>query len=140
MDEMQPMPADWTAPDITRFTCDWFTSGRMVVQQCASCSTLQHPPEEICHVCGGFEFAGHELPPTGTIHSFTIVRHAVTGALADSLPYAVVLVSLDGAPQLRVVGNMPGTQAGDITIGRAVEAYWEQRGEALIPQWRLTPS
>jgi len=45
---------------------------------------------------------------TGTVHSFTVVHHSVADALDAVVPYTVVLVSLDAAPQLRVVGNLVG--------------------------------
>ena len=62
-------------------------------------------------------------------------------ARSDGVPYAVVLVSLDDAPELRVVGNMPGVPIEDIRIGMAVEAIWEERhaddgAVILLPQWQ----
>ena len=54
------------------------------------------------------------------------------------MPYTVVLVSLDEAPHLRVVGNLDGD---DVRIGMAVVPYWEERAAddgttILLPQWR----
>jgi uncharacterized OB-fold protein len=71
------------------------------------------------------------------VHSYTVVHYAANRALADSVPYTVVLVSLDDAPQLRVVGNMEG----NVEIGMPVVAYWEERvaedGTIVqLPQWR----
>ena len=47
------LPEDWALPALTPFNEAWFTSGALAVQRCTSCATLQHPPEEICHACGG---------------------------------------------------------------------------------------
>ncbi len=47
----------------------------------------------------------------GTVHSYTVVHYAANRALADAVPYTVVLVSLDDAPHLRVVGNIEGPVA-----------------------------
>ena len=90
----------------TPFNRDWFTTGELAVQKCEACGTLQHPPEEICHVCGSMAFTTTVLPGTGTVYSFTVVHHSVHAALDAAVPYAVVLVSLDAAPDLRVVGNL----------------------------------
>jgi uncharacterized OB-fold protein len=54
------------------------------------------------------------------------------------VPYTVVLVSLDDAPQIRVVGNIPGT---DVHIGMPVVAEWDEHTAddgttILLPQWR----
>ena len=134
---MAALPEDWALPAITPFNEAWFTSGAIVVQRCASCATLQHPPEEVCAACGAMAFDHVELAPTGTVHSLTVVHYAANAALADAVPYTVVLVSLDDAPQLRVVGNLDG----DVAIGLPVVATWERRvaddgTEILLPQWR----
>ena len=138
---MGTLPTDWGLPEITPANETWFTSGELAVQQCASCETLQHPPEEICHACLGTEFTTRALAPVGTVHSYTVVHYPTNPALADAVPYAVVLVSLDDAPHLRVVGNMPETPLDDVRIGLRVVPYWEERvvddGVVVrLPQWR----
>ena len=135
---MPALPEDWALPAITTFNEAWFTSGAIVVQRCASCATLQHPPEEVCAACGAMAFDHVPLAPTGTVHSFTVVHYAANPALADAVPYTVVLVSLDAAPHIRVVGNLDGV---DVTIGMPVVATWDRRTaddgtEILLPQWR----
>ena len=69
------------------------------------------------------------------------MRHAVNAALEASVPYVVVLVSLDEVPEVRVVGNLLDTAPEDVTIGMAVETVWQDRvtedGETVrLPQWR----
>jgi hypothetical protein len=140
---MGVLPDDWTLPALSPHNRAWFTSGTLAVQRCASCETLQHPPEEVCHVCLGTTFDTVALAPRGTVHSYTVVHHATNPALAASVPYAVVLVSLDDAPHLRVVGNMPGTPCEDVKIGTPVSAFWEERVDGngapiRLVQWRRT--
>ncbi len=132
---------EWSLPAVDAFNRDWFTSGRIAVQECSACGALQHPPEEICAACGDMAFTSRTLAPTGTVHSYTIVHHAANGALAPSIPYAVVLVALDDAPEVRVVGNLLDAAVEDVVIGLPVEAVWEERstddGETIrLPQWR----
>ena len=138
---MGGLPSDWTLPALTPINRDWFTSGALVIQRCVACGTLQHPPEEVCHVCLAVEFDTTTLAPRGTVHSYTIVHHATNPALASSVPYTVVLVSLDDAPHLRVVGNMPTTPCEAVRIGLAVVPYWDDRvdgeGNAIrLVQWQ----
>jgi uncharacterized protein len=135
---MAVLPEDWALPQLTPWNEAWFTSGAIVVQRCATCGTLQHPPEEVCHACGAMSFDHVTLGPTGTVHSYTIAHYAANAALAGSVPYTVVLVSLDDAPQIRVVGNLPGT---DVSIGMRVVADWDEHTaedgtRILLPQWR----
>jgi uncharacterized protein len=134
---MAALPDDWGLPQLTPANQVWFTSGALAVQRCAACSTLQHPPEEVCHGCGGMDFDVEVLAPRGTVHSYTVVHYPANPALASSVPYTVVLVSLDDAPHLRVVGNIEG----DVRIGMPVVPYWEERvtddgARILLPQWR----
>lgn len=141
---MGALPDDWTLPALDARTTAWFTSGELAVQECAGCGTRQHPPEEVCHHCGSMSFGHVALSPRGTVHSYTVAHYPVHPRLAGSVPYTVVLVSLDDAPEVRVVGNLSDgpaeAGAGKVFIGMPVEAFWEERevdGEVVrLPQWR----
>jgi uncharacterized OB-fold protein len=131
------LPAGWAVPALDPCNREWFTSGTLAVQRCQRCATLQHPPEEICHACGSLELGTTPLTGRGTVHSFTVVHYAASPALAGAVPYTVVLVSLDDAPRLRVVGNL---LEGDARIGLPVRAVWEERTTddgttVILPQW-----
>ena len=134
---MGALPRDWGIPELTPTNTAWFTSGALAIQRCTACATLQHPPEEVCHACGAMDFDVEVLAPRGTVHSFTVVHYPANPALADAVPYTVVLVSLDEAPHLRVVGNLEG----EARIGMPVVPFWEERaaddGTVIrLPQWR----
>lgn len=139
---MGAMPDGWTLPEITPFNEAWFTSGSLAVQRCTTCATRQHPPEEICHVCGSMTFDHVTLAPRGTVASYTVIHYAAHPALAAVVPYTVVLVSLDDAPELRVVGDLEdGGDGAGVEIGMAVVPYWDERVAddgtvVLLPQWR----
>jgi uncharacterized OB-fold protein len=137
---MGVLPDDWTLPDITPINKAWFTSAQLAVQVCARCGARQHPPEEVCHACGGFEFSTETFSPKGTVYSYTIAHYPVNRALAASVPYAVVLVSLDEAPDVRVIGNVTDVPVEEIHIGMPVQAVWDERtaedGQVIrLVQW-----
>ena len=134
---MAALPRDWGVPELSETNEAWFTLGALTVQRCRACATRQHPPEEVCHACGATDFDVDVLAPSGTVHSFTVVHHAANPALSASVPYTVVLVSLDDAPELRVVGNLDG----EVRIGMKVVPWWEERTAddgtlVRLPQWR----
>ena len=134
------LPDDWTLPALTDSNRAWFTSGKLLVQECSDCGATRHPPEEICHECGSLDHGHRELAPTGTVHSYTIAHYAVNRALADHVPYAVVLVSIDQQPEVRIVGNLLGVPPDAVEIGMAVRAVWldvtNDLGEELkLLQW-----
>ncbi len=138
------MPEDWVIPAIEPNTEAFFTSGRMLIQRCTACGYLQHPPEDICHACQRFAFDLQECSGRGTIFSFTVVHHAVHPSLET--PYTVVLVSLDDAPHVRIVGNLIDVPHEEVHIGMSVRALWEEvhdtnTGETiLLPQWVQDPT
>ncbi len=136
------LPSDWTLPSLEPHTEAFFTSGRMLIQSCAGCGTVQHPPEVICHSCLGSDFHEREVRGEGTIHSFIIVHHPAHPSLVDSVPYAVVLVSLDEIPEVRITGNLPGTPLDQVRIGLPVRASWNEfQGSDgttyRLPQWEV---
>ena len=127
-------------PALTPFNRAWFTSGTLAVQHCPSCDLLQHPPEELCHRCSRFDLGTRVLAPTGRVHSFTVVHHAASPHLSEEVPYTVVLVGLDDAPDVRVIGDLVSDDPGEVHIGLPVEAFWtdhEIDGEVIrLPHWR----
>jgi uncharacterized OB-fold protein len=127
-------------PALTPFNRAWFTSGALAVQQCPSCRVFQHPPEELCHRCGTFDLETEVLAPTGHVHSYTVVHHAARPQLSDAVPYAVLLVALDQAPDVRVVADLVNGDPHGVYIGMPVEAVWTDHhldGETIrLPHWR----
>ena len=139
------MPKDWTLPAVTPANQAFFTSGRMVLQSCMSCRTVQHPPEDVCHNCQATEFEGCESEGIGSVYSYTVVHHPPHPALAKSVPYAVVLVSLDDFTHVRITGNLLGLPPDRVSIGLRVRAVWEEvegpDGTLLrLPQWEALES
>jgi uncharacterized OB-fold protein len=132
---------DWLLPALDARNRDWFTSGRLLLQACTRCEAAQFPPEDACRSCGSFELGTRESAGRGHVESVVVVHHPVHPALRAHVPYAVVLVSLDDAPGVRLVGNVLKRAPHEIAIGDAVRvAYEETRdpdsGETLrIPQW-----
>jgi uncharacterized OB-fold protein len=136
------LPADWTLPALEPHTEAFFTSGRMLIQRCADCQSVQHPPEVICHKCLGSQFDEREVRGEGTVHSFIIVHHPAHPSLADSVPYAVVLVSLDELPEVRITGNLLDTPLDQIRIGMQLRATWNEFEGSdgttyRLPQWEV---
>ena len=131
----------WMLPALDEANRDFFTSGKIVLRECTACKTIQHPPEELCHMCGGYEFRGREVAGTGTIYSHTVVRHPIHPGLSERVPYIVVLVSLDELPAVRITGNLLEAGPEEVRVGLAVRAVWEEipdpeSGETLrLPQW-----
>lgn len=137
---------DWTLPRIDARTRAWFTAGRLMVQRCEDCGAWQHPPEDVCGHCQGTRLGFHPCGETGRIESYVIVHRAVHPKLEAHVPYAVALVSLDGAEGVNVLGNVLNRPPDALAVGQAVRAVFETvpdpgGGESLrIPQWEVVES
>ncbi len=106
--------------------------GELVVRVCSECRADLHLPRENCPDCGAFSREWRRLPPTGTLHSWTVVEHQVHPA--HPVPYAVVLVEVDETEGVRLLGCIDGRP--DLEIGQRMEAWFEQVGDVTLPQWR----
>jgi len=81
-----------------------------------------------------------ELPGTGRVYTYTIVRQAFIPSLQDRLPYVVIAVELDGADGVRIVSNLVDAEPGDMAVDMAVEVAWEDMGpELAVPRFRVAP-
>jgi hypothetical protein len=69
----------------------------------------------------------------GTVHSFVVHHHPPTPGRVP--PYVVVLVDL--AEGVRVVGELLGADPADVVVGMPVELGWQDGGDSLVlPAWR----
>ena len=133
----------WLVPVLDEHNRAYFTAGELMVQSCRACAHAQHPPEDVCRSCGSHDVAPRASRGRGRVESVIVVHRAVHPALKDRVPYAVVLVSLDDAPGVNLVGNVRGAKPHDIAIGARVRVVFEEvthpdGGERLlIPQWEL---
>ena len=131
----------WGLPALDHLNTAFFTNGKLVVQQCSKCALFQHPPEDVCQACQSFELRHFESAGAGKVESVAVVHHPIHPGLADQVPYAIVVVSVDDAPGVLVVGNGIGKPPGEFRIGEPVRAVMEdvddpKTGQRLtIPQW-----
>jgi uncharacterized OB-fold protein len=134
---------DWMLPGVDALTKRFFTAGQLVFQQCARCGFVQHPPTDVCGACQSFEFGERASAGRGRIEAVTIAHYAVHPALKDRVPYAVVLVSIDDVPGVRVIGNIVNRAPHEVRVGQPARVCFEdakdpQTGELLrIPQWEI---
>lgn len=81
-------------------------SGRLAVCRCVGCDQVLHPPRGMCFACHGTDVAWVPVAPRGRLVSWTVAEFEVHPAFPA--PYTVVLVELEDAPGVRLVGHLPG--------------------------------
>ena len=118
---------------------DALVEHRLLLPRCASCSSWQWPAEVLCHECRSFDIAWEEVVATGTVFSWTRVWHPAREGLEPAVPYVVVVVEVDGAPGVRLVGNLLGERTQPVVIGEPVTGVFEDHDGPLrytLLQWQ----
>jgi uncharacterized OB-fold protein len=112
--------------------------GRLQVKRCGACGRHHWPPRLGCPRCGSGDLAWVEVAPKGTIYSWTVVHRSQTPGFEPEVPYAVVLVALDAAPGVRMVGNLVHCPLDRLAAGLAVEAVFTPApdGSVTLVNWR----
>jgi uncharacterized protein len=120
--------------DDNRFFWQGVSDGRLLVQRCASCGALRHPPGPMCPRCQTLEWDTVEASGRGTVYSYVLSHHPTE---PDAEPRLVVLVDLEEG--VRLVANLVGVPWPEVTNGMAVEAFFAEVDGVMLPQFRPAP-
>jgi uncharacterized protein len=104
---------------------------RLLLQQCASCGTLRHPPVPMCGVCHATEWTTSEAQGTGTVHSWVVSKPPSAPTDPGRI---VVLVELTEG--LRIVGNLVDVEQADVRNEMPVEVCFREYDGVVLPQFR----
>jgi uncharacterized OB-fold protein len=99
---------------------DGLKTHRMLVQQCDDCGTRQWYPREMCSACSSFSLSWAAVEPEGEVYTFTTQHHPTGSKFDADIPYTVVVVRLDEAPEINLVGRLVGTETAAVRIGMKV--------------------
>jgi uncharacterized protein len=114
---------------------EYFWSGvqrhELLLQRCANCHTLRHPPVPMCGRCHSLEWDTQAAIGHGTVHSWIVSHHPTE---PDAEPRIVALVDLAEGP--RFVSNLLGIDAADVRNEMPVELCFEEIDGVLLPQFR----
>ncbi len=128
-----PVPDQWTQP-----FWDAAKRGVLELQRCQSCGHFQHPPYPTCLNCMGIDLKFEPVGGTGTIYAYTYMHHTGDKRFAPAVPYASIVVELDGAPGALMAGNLLGVPHTEAKVGRRVEVVFEPLNDDInLPQFRL---
>lgn len=91
----------------------------LTMQRCDSCRRLVWYPRFICPHCGESKLCWEKLSGDGVVYAVSVHHRAAFPALADSVPYSVVLVELDEG--VRLMSNVFGAPPA---VGDRVSVAW----------------
>ena len=114
-------------PD-TQFFWDGVRDHRLLVQQCASCGALRHPPRPMCPACQSLEWDAIEATGRGTVYSFVIPHHPPLPWFPE--PYVVALIDLEEGT--RIVSNVVGVAPDAVAVGTVVAVRFEHFDDDVV--------
>ena len=120
-----PQPSEESAP-----FWEALKERRLVVQRCAACGAICHPPRAKCGSCGAMEFVWQESEGRGEVHSYVITHQAVHPALRGYTPFATVEVALDEG--VHITSNLIDTPPEQVAIGQRVQVEFLDVGEGVV--------
>lgn len=137
---MNQSPQQKPLPEITDLTRPFWTAardGKLVMQKCQACATMQFYPKPWCIECGSRRLEWVEVRKGGTVYSHTIATTVMMNlpGWKEELPVVLCLVDLDDGP--RMYAQLTGCDADGPHVGMRVEAYFEPISDkAGIPKFR----
>ncbi len=103
---------------------------RMEAAECSNCSTVSFPPRLVCEFCGERDFNEYDLPESGTVKTYTVIR-VPPDKFDEEAPYVIGIIELEG--DLRITSQITGCDIEDVEIGMEVKAEFrriQEDGEA----------
>ncbi len=130
---LRPRPA--LTPD-NAFFFDGARRGELLIQRCASCASLRHPPRPACAACRSFEWDTLVASGRGTVYSYVVVHHPQVPAFDYPLPIAVVALE-EGT---RLVADLVGVAPDAVSVGMPVVVEFVAVDDDLtLPMFRPAP-
>ncbi len=121
--------------DYDRDTGPFFEAARehrLIYRHCGDCGRGAQVPTATCRHCGSTATEWREASGKGALYSWTTVMNPVHPAYP--VPYTIVVVCLDDAPDVRLIGRIDGVP--ELRAGQAMKLWFEDLGEGqALPQW-----
>jgi hypothetical protein len=114
---------------------DGVAQRKLLLQSCADCGALRHPPGPMCPRCRSLRWETHEASGRGTVYTWLVSRHPTE---PDARPRIAALVEL--AEHVRLVTNLVDVDAVDVRNDMPVELTFVDYGGIVLPQFRPAPS
>ena len=123
-------------PVMTRDTSFFWQGAQkhhLLIQRCAACHTVRHPPTAACSECGKLEWDSIESSGLGEVYSYTVVHFPVVEPFKS--PYVVALVALEDG--VRLISEVIGSPPESMRIGMPVLLDWLECDKDLtLPVFR----
>jgi uncharacterized OB-fold protein/acyl dehydratase len=126
-----PRPRPGTTHD-NRFFFEGAKEHRLLIQRCAACQALRHPPQPRCDKCGSYDWDALQSSGRGVVYSYVVNHYPQVPAFDYPLP--IGLIELEEGT--RLVAQLVDVPVEDIAVGMPVEVTWIEDGDLTIPAFK----
>lgn len=127
---MRPLP-ELTAENTAFWTGG--AEGKLMITFCSDCDAAIHPPQVVCPKCLSENVKPRAVAGTGTVYTCTVNHQPWMPGMV--VPFALAVVDVDGAPGVRVTGEVVDTPPDRVAIGKAMRVRFLPLDDIWIPQW-----
>jgi len=109
-------------------------------QRCAACGRVRHPPGPGCPACASLASDWVAAGDDAELFAFTVVRHAVSPALAAFVPYNIAIVTFPSLDGVRLISNVTDVAPDGLHIGLRLMLDWQEASNGIpLPRFRRRP-
>jgi uncharacterized OB-fold protein len=127
-----PYADEYTAPFWEKTLQEQLSAPR-----CTKCGTFRMPPHRFCPKCRAQEIEWVDIPGTGKVYSFIVVRQALRPDMLEYVPYMPAVIEADGAPGMRFISNVVDCEPEQVAVDMPVQVAWDHMSDTLVfPRWR----
>ncbi|MBV8998452.1 MAG: Zn-ribbon domain-containing OB-fold protein [Solirubrobacterales bacterium] len=108
--------------------------GELQIVRCGECGYYVHPPSPRCPRCLSENVAPSPVSGRGRVYTYTVNQRAWSPGL--EVPYVIAIVQLDEQPDLRLMTNIVGCSADQVSIDMPVQVEFREQGQAFAPVFR----
>lgn len=105
-------------------------AGVLLIGFCEECQRYEHPSTIMCSRCRA-DLAQRDVSGRGSVLAVTVNHHEWVDWMET--PYAIAVVALDEAPNVRLTTNVIDCPPEDVAIGMSVQARFIERGGRVLP-------
>lgn len=125
-------PLPWPNPTTQPFF-DAARAHRLELQRCPRDGFFYYPRSR-CPTCLGDDWSWEPVSGRGEVYAFTVDRAGHDPMQASRMPLVIAAVGLAEGP--RMTANIVGCDPGDVHVGLAVEASYEDLDEITVVHFR----
>lgn len=117
----------------TSFFWDGARQHRLLIQRCAACHRLRHPPTAACASCGALTWDVIQSTGAGELYSYTVIHAPVVPPF--EAPHIVGLVQLSEGT--RLISELVGVDPAQVHIGMTLKLDWlDADADLALPVFR----